>query len=651
MLVTNAQVSSEFKSSEPVPLEDVIEAHTIKNIQISPNGVYYIYVLGKNYKVGTDGYQTSLWLGRTAGGSTRQLTSGEYNDWSPVWSPDSQHILFLSDRQERAKTSNLYQLSLQGGEPIPLTKLKKGVRSPMWSPNGRYVAFASADEPSAADKEREENKDDADVEGENLEFARLQLLNVRSKDIQQLTYNDFDVVNIAWSGNGKQLLFSTREEPNENSSSTGMRIQTINIDGSDLTCVFEKKSSINSIGYIGDEIAYTAPTTDTTNSSVSLWKLTNGAPKRILAGDHNCVENSHFGVSTDGMAAVGIADNLICGITLVGDEPTKIHLEDKVGNDMLRNGYVGGFHVRITNQTVLVLTYIDPHRPMEIWVARGEGDKLTAGQITHHNDNLLKYEYGSTERMKWVSSGKTDVYGVMIRPTSGKAPYPTILHVHGGPYGRVGLEFQAGALRWGQVLAQRGYLVLLPNYRGSSGRGEHFASLVRGAVGTGDWDDCMSMVDAAIDRGLADSTRLGIGGWSQGGFMTAWTVSQTNRFKAAIMGAGISDWSMMAGTSDMAAFQSEIAGSPPWVDLEKRKDLSHSPLTYMTNPKTPTLILHGREDVRVPHSQATMFYRAMKAHKATAKLVTYPREPHGPQERLHQMDILKRVIDWFEKYV
>lgn len=651
MLVTDAPSHSEFEFPEPVPPEDIVDLHAIKNLQISPNGVYYTYVLGKNYKVGTDGYQTSLWLGRTTGGSTRQLTSGEYNDWRPVWSPDSQHILFLSDRQERAKTANLYLLSLQGGEPIPLTNFKKGVQSPMWSPNGRYVAFASADEPSATEKEREENKDDADVEGENLKFARLRLINVRSKEIQQVTYNDFDVVEIAWSGDGKQLLFSTREVPDENSRSIQMRIQTVNIDGSDLTCVFKKHSTIYSIGYIGDEIAYTACTSDTTNSSISLWKLKNGTPERILSGDHNCVEYSHFGVSNDGMAALGIADNLSCGITLFGDTPTNLHLEDKYGNDMLKNGYVGGFHVRITNQTVIVLTYNDPHRPMEVWIARGEGDMLTAGQMTHHNDNLLKYEYGRTERMKWVSSGKTDVYGVMIRPTSGKAPYPTILHVHGGPYSRVGLDLQLGALRWGQLMAQRGYLVLLPNYRGSSGRGEHFASLVRGAVGTGDWEDCISMVDAAIDRGLADSSRLGVCGWSQGGFMTAWAVSQTNRFKAAIMGAGVSDWSMMAGTSDMEAFQSEIAGSPPWVDLEDRKDLSHSPLTYMTNPKTPTLILHGRDDVRVPHSQATMFYRAMKAHKATVKLVTYPREPHAPQERLHQIDILKRVIDWFEKYV
>ncbi|KAJ2963910.1 hypothetical protein NQZ79_g1174 [Umbelopsis isabellina] len=651
MLVTDAPVSSEFKSSEPVSLEDIVEANTIKDIQISPNGVYYIYVLGKNYKVGTDGYQTSLWLGRTAGGSTRQLTSGENNDWRPLWSPDSQQILFLSDRQERAKTANLYLLSLQGGEPIPLTNLKKGVQSPAWSPNGRYVAFASVDEPSTEDKEKEDNKDDAVIEGEDLDFARLRLLNIRSKDIQQLTFNDFDVCDIAWSSDGKQLLFSTREEPNENSRSIGMRIQTVNIDGSNLTCVFEKQSTINSIGYIGDEIGYTANTTDTTNSSVSLWKLTNGAPKRILAGDHNCVEYSHFGVSNNGIAAVGIADNLGWSITLYGDKPTSIHLEDKKGTDMLKNGYVGGFHVRITNQTVLVLTYIDPHRPIEIWIARGEGYKLTAEQITHHNDNLLKYEYGSTERMRWVSSGKIDVYGAMIRPTTGKAPYPTILYVHGGPYGRIGLDLQVGVFRWGQMLAQRGYLVLLPNYRGSSGRGEHFASLVRGAVGTGDWDDCMSMVDTAIDRGLADSTRLGIGGWSQGGYMTAWTVSQTNRFKAAVMGAGISDWSMMAGTSDMEAFQSEIAGSPPWVDLKKRVDLSHSPLTYMTNPTTPTLILHGMEDVRVPHSQATMFYRAMKAHKATAKLVSYPREPHAPRERLHQLDILNRAVDWFEKYV
>ncbi|CAM0137118.1 hypothetical protein VKS41_008282 [Umbelopsis sp. WA50703] len=651
MLVTDAPLPLEYKSSNPVPVEDIVDAHTIKDIQISPNGAHYIYVLGKGCKLGTDGYQSSLWLGRTSGGNGRQLTSGEYHDWQPLWSPDGQHILFLSDRQERAKTANLYLLSLQGGEPIPLTKLKKDVISPAWSPNGRYVAFASVNEASDEDKKKEEDKDDAEVEGEELKFARLRLININSKSVQQLTSHDFDVCDIAWSGDGKQLIFTTRQEPNENSRSQKMRIQKINIDSSDLTCVFEKQSSIYSIGYIGDDIGFTTTTVDSTSSSLSMWKLTNGKPQRIVAGDRNCVESSHFGVSKDGTAAVGIADNLASGIVLYGDKPTSIHLEDTNGRDILANGYIGNFHVHITNQTVIVLAYLDPNRPVEIWIARGVGNKLTARQITHHNDNLLKYKYGATERMKWVSTGKVDVYGVMIRPTSGTAPYPTIMNVHGGPYGRFGLDFQLGVFRWGQMMAQRGYLVLLPNYRGSSGRGEGFASLVRGEVGAGDWDDCMSMVDAAIDRGLADPSRLGIGGWSMGGFMTAWAVSQTNRFKAAVMGAGISDWSMMAGTSDMPDFQSEIVGSAPWDGLEKRVDLSHSPLTYMTNPKTPTLILHGRDDERVPYSQATTFYRAMKAHKATAKLVSYPREPHGPRERLHQIDILKRCIDWYEMYV
>jgi len=223
--------------------------------------------------------------------------------------------------------------------------------------------------------------------------------------------------------------------------------------------------------------------------------------------------------------------------------------------------------------------------------------------------------------------------------------------VHGGPYGRWGHEFYFHALDWVQWLALAGYVVLMPNPRGGSGHGERFANAVRGDAGGADYADVMSALDAAIERGIADPDRLGIGGWSQGGFMTAWAVTQTKRFKAAIMGAGISDWGMMVMTSRMPDFQRVLGGSAPWEGAGPHPHARYSPISFVREVKTPVLILHGQEDPQVPVSQAIGFHRALREQRVPTELVVYPREPHSISERAHQLDVLKRVRGWYDRWL
>jgi dipeptidyl aminopeptidase/acylaminoacyl peptidase len=228
---------------------------------------------------------------------------------------------------------------------------------------------------------------------------------------------------------------------------------------------------------------------------------------------------------------------------------------------------------------------------------------------------------------------------------------PTVVLVHGGPYGRSSNEWNLQPLRWGQWLAHHGYAVLLPNYRGGVGHGHWFATQARGNVGVGDFPDVLSMVDAAIERGIADPERLGIGGWSQGGFMTAWAVGQTNRFKAGVMGAGVSDWGMMTLTSDLPSFESALGGSRPWDGVGPHRANDVSPISFAGQAETPLLMLHGKNDERVPVSQAIGFERALRERNIPVQLVTYPREPHGVRERAHQRDILRRVLAWYQQWL
>jgi dipeptidyl aminopeptidase/acylaminoacyl peptidase len=249
------------------------------------------------------------------------------------------------------------------------------------------------------------------------------------------------------------------------------------------------------------------------------------------------------------------------------------------------------------------------------------------------------------EAFFWQAPDGLALDRLLIRPNLGPGPWPTFVHVHGGPYARSTPGLALTWARWGQWLAEMGIAVLLPHYRGGTGHGSVFARWARGGVGLHDFQDVTSMVDAAIARGIARPDRVGIGGWSQGGFMTAWAVTQTNRFRCGIMGAGVSDWGMLL-TNDLPVFEQALGGDAPRDGLEAQRHRRTSPITYARNARTPLLILHGEDDERVPVNQAVAFHRALRANGTPATFVRYPREPHAIGERAHQVDLLNRVRAW-----
>jgi dipeptidyl aminopeptidase/acylaminoacyl peptidase len=223
---------------------------------------------------------------------------------------------------------------------------------------------------------------------------------------------------------------------------------------------------------------------------------------------------------------------------------------------------------------------------------------------------------------------------------------PLIVLVHGGPTGRWSDSFEA----WGQLLVARGYAVLYPNIRGSVGYGQQFIEMNRADWGGGDFKDVMAGVDWAIARGIADPNRLGIGGWSYGGYMAAWAVTQTSRFKAAVSGAPVIDMASEFGTENGSAYDEWFYGTP----YEKDKldgFIKSSPMTFVRNVKTPTLLLQGEDDTTDPIGQSQQFYRGLKRYGVDADLVLYPREPHGLREEKHLLDRLNRIVAWYDKYL
>jgi dipeptidyl aminopeptidase/acylaminoacyl peptidase len=204
---------------------------------------------------------------------------------------------------------------------------------------------------------------------------------------------------------------------------------------------------------------------------------------------------------------------------------------------------------------------------------------------------------------------------------------------------------------WGQWLAAAGFAAFCPNPRGSQGHGQEFAAMVSGAVGQDEWTDILAGIDALVADGVAAPDRLGIAGWSHGGFMAAWAVSQVSRFRAAVMGAGIADWSMQVGVGELGRTEAGLSGSCGWEGPGPHRHDRLSPISYAAKVATPVLILHGEDDTNVPVGQAVYFHRALMQFGAEHDLVIYPRENHSPTERAHQIDVLERTRAWFTRWL
>lgn len=276
-------------------------------------------------------------------------------------------------------------------------------------------------------------------------------------------------------------------------------------------------------------------------------------------------------------------------------------------------------------------------------------------QLTQPSFDPRKFLLGHQQIIRWKSRDGWEIQGVLIKPVGYKSGrrYPLLVCIHGGPTSVVGNGFLVSSFSnnfiWNQVLAARGYALFYPNFRGSAGYGLKFAEANVGDMGGQDFHDIDSGVDALIERGLADPQRLAIAGWSYGGFMACWTVTQTPRYKAAIMGAGISNWHSFHGNSEIHTWDAAHYRADPY-----QRDGAYarfSGMNFVDRVRTPTLILHGQTDLCVPPEQAYQFHRALLDHGVHSELVLYPREGHNISEKAHWLEMRHRVTAWFDRYL
>lgn len=632
------------------------------DVQLSPNGKQVAYTLApwskkEEHKIST------IWIASTDhAGESRQFTAGEAHNQHPRWSPDGKQLAFLSDRAKRG-TTQLYLIDTDGGEARALTSIKntKSVEDFAWSPGGEQLAFTSADEPPEEDEKKEKERDDTRVYGEKWPYARLRLLSLATKEVTTVVAGERHIANFTWHPQGTEMAYVVQQTPDLESQAYEVVIERMAIAGGEPQIVCHFPCAVYSLTWSqdGSTLFFLASVAKKSQSSSAIYAVPaqGGEPKRIAYGEISCAAEMRA-IQQASSLTVLVAEGLGSRIDLLIPESGEmVTLLDGMNGEQAVEYDSWDAQYNADGKLMVAVVCSAGNQPWEVWAGqeqtRQSGKAITIQQISAHQRQFADISFGKQEPFFWTASDGLALDGILIRPPeeTGASPSPMIVLVHGGPYGRWGQQIHSHPLDWGQWLALAGYVVLMPNPRGGFGRGEQFAAAARGEVGQADYQDVLAAVDAAIERGIADPERLGIGGWSQGGFMSAWAVTQTERFKAAIMGAGVSDWGMMVMTSDVPDFELELGGSAPWDGQAQRRDLELSPITFAHRVKTPVLILHGENDARVPLSQATGFHRALRKQGVPVECVVYPREPHSIAERAHQMDILQRVRRWYDRWL
>lgn len=623
---------------------DLLKIRGVSAPRISPDGSRVAYVVGETKTEKDKEWKTTnqIWVVPTAGGTPRQYTRAEKNATAPEWSPDGSMIGFLTDR-EKDSERQVWMMMADGGEAWAVTSHKGGVSGFRFSPDGKHLVLTATDQPGKEEEDRKKVKDDPIVIDRDIKMSHLWLWNIEKKEGKRLTEAaDFTVSDPQWSPDGTRIIYTTRPTPKADDGGLS-DLWMITIANGEKKKIVAGDGSSDSARWSPDGkwIAYTgSPDADSGVSTTFLYLIPadGGTPKQVTPKFDLSVGTPVW--SRDGRT-IYFSTNVLQAI-----EVYSLNVATGAVNQLSKRGGSTGITEISRDGKTIVGTMSAAGRPGELYRTAPNYASLTP--LTDHNSWLKDYSLANTEVVKWKSKDGTEIEGLLTKPIgyeTGKK-IPLLLNPHGGPTGASINSFNGTA----QVLAANGFAVLQPNFRGSTGRGLAFAQANKNTWGKGDYDDCMTGVDAMITAGLADPDRLGAFGWSYGGYMTFWILTQTDRFKAVSPGAGLSNIYSMYSQNDIQRYLRWFySDKAPWDATDLYWD--RSPMKYVKNVKTPTMILHGQADTRVPLAQAQEFYMALKEMKVPVEFVVYPREGHGFNEPRHQMDRVQRYVRFFAKYL
>ena len=635
----------------PFSLDDLSRVRDVREPQISPDGAWVAYTVSTS-DTAEDRSTSAVWMASWDGSRNVRLTTSKSGEHTPRWSPDGRWLAFLSSRDD--DHTQLWLLDRLGGEGRKATTLPSDVDDYVWAPDGRRIALVAEDADTAKPKtpppiviDRFQFKQD---ERGYLGRQRrhLYLLDVESGKTAMLTSGDYDELLPAWSPDGKSLAFVSKRRPDfDRDSNWDLYViaaggggaaprQLTTFEGPDNDPDTESRPAWSpdghSLAYLQGgplKLLYYAV------QKLAVVPGAGGAPHILTAAlDRNVASPVWSG---DGSSITFLLeDDRAVGLARVPAAGGAI--ERLVSGPRVVSAFTAGANGKLA---VLVST---PLAPAEVFALDGS----TLRPLSRQNDEwLARVTLGGVEPITFKSRDGTAVNGFAVKPPDfvpGKR-YPTILRIHGGPVSQYQNEFDSQL----QTLAGHGYLVVVANPRGSSGRGERFSTAIFADWGNKDAQDVLAAVDYAVAQGLADPARLGVGGWSYGGILTNYVIAQDQRFKAAVSGASIANVLAGYGT-DQYVREYEVELGVPWKAVDTWVRLS-LPFLHADRINTPTLFLCGDKDFNVPLLNSEQMYQALRSLGVETQLVIYPGQHHGINKPSYRRDRLERYLAWYDKYL
>jgi dipeptidyl aminopeptidase/acylaminoacyl peptidase len=611
----------------PLRFEQAVAVRTPADLQFSPDGKRLAFQVALPPKGASR--PVEVWVLDVVTRENRRFAHSAKSDRMPRWAPDGKKLAFLSDRGERAQ---IYVMAADGGEPEALTEGKNAISAFEWSPDGRSIAFLAPEPPTEAEEKKVKDKDDARVVGTDDKRVRLWLVSIADRKVRQLTAGAWQVLAFRWASDGNRLFAVATDQPD--STEWGFHLLAVPREGGEVSTLFAPAGPVANLRVApdGKSLSFTAARGDGPSPhDLFLLPLAGGSPRNLTAG---CLDRpvENYAWQADGRLLAVVQDGFRSRACAVTADGKKEPLEGISVNPAGPIARADGGLLAFVGQTATELP--------EVWLLPPGGK---AEPVTHFNAGLAAAGLVRPEYYRYASFDGKQIEAALFRP-AGPGRLPLVVLVHGGPTGR----WRDGYFSWAQLLATRGYAVFCPNLRGSTGYGWDFLTSNRGDWGGGDFKDVISGVDDLVRRGVADANRLGIGGWSYGGYMAAWAITQTRRFKAAVVGACMSDLASEFGTEDSAAGDRWFYGVP-YENLDTF--VKSSPITHVRNARTPALILHGENDRTDPIGQAQQLHRALRHYGVECEFVIYPREGHGLGEEKHSLDSLRRMVRWFDVHL
>lgn len=610
-----------------------------RDLRISKDGKYATYITqAASRKEAAP--KTTIWLAEVGKrSSAKPWTKGDYHDKSPAFSPDGTQIAFLSDRTHKNGDMDLYYVS-----PSLPNVVKKAipfsgygaVEAFKWNHKGSHIALSIRPDSDSGS--------DVKVHGENLRYRNLWLLDVEQGNIKRLLDEPVDVTEFDWNADDSEIVYATQSDADGESADYGQEIKAVNVSSKESRLLIKSRYRVISLCCCRDVVTMLLTyKLQGFNHSFSVYQIKNGGFEHVAHGETNDATGLQ---SSSGKPLILVFDKMLSQLRTLDE--TLYEVQNNI------SGFDG---VLEADNTTLVVIKSSVDAPDEVYsVVNGEERKLS-----RHGEAIADFKIAMAHVVEYEEDGIPYSGCYAIPPQSqsqfdAKKPLPTIVTVHGGPYYRMTNEWDPLSL--GPYAISLGYLVLMPNYRGSSGRGDKYASSVNG-IPEVSYEDVVWLVKTGIQEGRIDQNRVAICGWSQGGFITyqAMANDSTFHFTAGMAGAGVSDWHVTAAAADITRWESSFLDYLLWdKEVAARKLKRTNPIHRACNVRTPLLMIHGEEDSRVSPLNAILFSKALKAcGNKDFEMALYPREEHGsvPKvwERAHYIDYLERMGRFFEKHL